>query len=154
MGNASILSDPWTRLLTHALLRGSRVFPGLELCDKPPDYTYDGFTDIWKGEYDGEPVCVKVVRRRQLSGLRIVEGVWRLFFFFNRRRAQFARYQIYRRVTEQSKLNPHPNVLRVIRISEEEFPVFIMSPWMPDGNITQYTQANPSADRLMLVRVH
>ena len=74
--------------------------------------------------------------------------------FFNRRRAQFARYQIYRRMAEQSKLDPHPNVLRVIRVSEEQLPVFIMSPWMPDGNITQYTQANPGSDRLMLVRVY
>jgi len=57
-------------------------------------------------------------------------------------------------MVEQSKLNPHPNVLRVIRVSEELFPFCIMSLWMPDGNITQYTQANPSANRLMLVRVH
>ena len=26
-----------------------------------------------------------------------------------------------------------------------------MIPWMPDGNITQYTQTNPGANRLMLV---
>jgi hypothetical protein len=26
-----------------------------------------------------------------------------------------------------------------------------MSPWMSNGNITQYTQVNPDANRLMLV---
>jgi len=73
---------------------------------------------------------------------------------FNRRRAQFARYQIYRRVVEKDKLNSHPNVLPVIQVSEEPFPLCIMSPWMPGGNIFQYAQANAGANRLMLVRVH
>ena len=70
---------------------------------------------------------------------------------FNRTCTQFARCQIYRRVIEESKLNPHPNGLPVIQVSEAPFPVCIMCPWMPDGNITQYTQTNPGADRLMLV---
>ena len=72
---AGICSDPWTRLLTHALLRGSRIFPGLELRNWPPDYTLAGFTDIWKGEYSGELMCVKVVRGQELTGLREVKGV-------------------------------------------------------------------------------
>ena len=65
--------------MTHALLRGPRIFPGLELCDKAPDYTPDGFTDIWKGEYHGESVCIKVVRGGYLPELRKVERVWRSF---------------------------------------------------------------------------
>ena len=70
----------------------------------------------------------------------------------NRRCTQFAPYQTYRHVVEKSELNSHPNVLPIIRVSEGEFPVYIMSPWMPDGNITQYIQASPGADRLILVR--
>jgi len=73
---------------------------------------------------------------------------------FNRRCTQFASYQTYRRVVEGSKLNSHPNVLPVIQVSKGLFPLCIMSPWMPDGNITQYTQMNPGADRLILVRAH
>ena len=76
MGN---YSDPWTRLLAHALLRGSRIFPGLELCDKPPDYSPLGFTDIWKGEYHGKLVCIKVFRGQYLEDLREVERVRRCF---------------------------------------------------------------------------
>ena len=71
---------------------------------------------------------------------------------FNRRHTQFAPYQIYRRVTQERKLNSHPNLLPVIQVSEAQLPVCIMSPWMPDGNITQYTKANPGVDRLVLVR--
>jgi hypothetical protein len=33
-------------------------------------------------------------------------------------------------------------------------PFHIVSPWMPNGNIAQYAQMNPGADRLMLVRSH
>jgi len=73
---------------------------------------------------------------------------------FNRRRTQFVSYQMYRRVIEESKLNSHPNVLPVIQASNALFPVWIMSPWMPDGNITQYNQVNPGADRLIHVRAH
>ena len=69
----------------------------------------------------------------------------------NRRRTQFASCQIYRRVIEDSKLNFHPNVLHVIRVSEALFPFCIMSPWMPDGNITHYTQTHPGANRLAFV---
>jgi len=54
-------------------------------------------------------------------------------------------------MVEESGLNSHPNVLPVIRVSKGLFPVCIMSPWMPDGNIAKYTKANPRADRLMLV---
>jgi len=67
--------DLETRLFTHALLRGSRIFPGLELYDHTPDYTPLGFTDIWKGEYHGDPVCVKVVRGKRLNCIREVERV-------------------------------------------------------------------------------
>jgi len=77
-----------------------------------------------------------------------------LTILFHWKRTQFASYKIYRRVVEESKLNSHPNVLPVIRVSESLFPFCIMSPWMPDGNITQYTEMCPGADRLMLVCTH
>ena len=51
-------------------------------------------------------------------------------------------------------INPHPNVLPVIEVSKTLSPLCIMSPWMPNGNITQYTKANPGANRLTLVRAH
>jgi len=70
------------------------------------------------------------------------------------RRTQFASHQIYRRVMEESGHNPHPNVLPTIDVSESLSPFCIMTPWTPDGNITQYIQKNPGANRLMLVRAH
>ena len=77
------------------------------------------------------------------------KGVW-LFCLI--RDVPSAPHQIYRRVSEGHKLNPHPNIPPVIEISEGPFPLCIVSPWMPNGNILQYTQMNPSANRLTLVR--
>jgi hypothetical protein len=48
----------------------------------------------------------------------------------------------------------HPNLLPIIDVSETLFPFCVMSPWMPDGNITQYTRVNPDTNRLMLVCAH
>lgn len=52
---------------------------------------------------------------------------------------------------KKSTPSSHPNVLPIIDISTQ-FPFSIMTPWMPDGNITQYIQMNPDVNRLMLVR--
>ena len=51
-----------------------------------------------------------------------------------------------------TRIFSHPNALPVIDVSEILFPFCIMSPWMPDGNITQYVQVNPGTNRLVLVR--
>jgi len=59
---------------------------------------------------------------------------------------------MYRRVNEEGKLEPHPNVLPVIEVSKTLFPLCIMSPWMLNGNIAQYIRVNLGANRLILVR--
>ena len=61
-----------------------------------------------------------------------------------------APYQEFRQIKD----NPHPNVLSIIKVLGTSSPLCIMSPWMPDGNIIQYTTANPGANRLMLVSTH
>jgi len=56
--------DLWLRLYAHALLRESLIFPGVGLSDKYPEYSRSGFADIWKGDYRGQTVCIKVIRSR------------------------------------------------------------------------------------------
>jgi serine/threonine protein kinase len=75
----------------------------------------------------------------------------RLFFFYQRY-TECASYQAFGREIDELKSISHPNILPIIEVSETLFPFCIVSPWMPDGNITQYIKTNPSADRLMLVR--
>lgn len=73
--NDSLMRDLWIRLYVHALLRGSRVFPGLELCSGSPGYEPLGFTDIWKGRYHGSEVCIKTIRTpTNLEKIKRVRG--------------------------------------------------------------------------------
>ena len=108
--------------------------------------------DIWKGNYRGNPVCIKALRIRSQSAL------WKLKLvrntFFSRKCTQHVSYQTFRHAVEKCKSKPHPNVVPIIEVSETLVPFFIMSPWKPDGNIAHYIQMNPSANRLMLVCTH
>ena len=65
--------DLWLRLYAHALLRESQIFPGIELCAESPGCSSGAFADIWKGDYRGEPVCVKVIRTRQWT---LLKKIW------------------------------------------------------------------------------
>ena len=71
----SYLSYPWFRLYVHALLRGSRIFPGVALHDDSPDYTSIGFADVWKGNYRGNPVFIKAIRTQKKLNLNRIKWV-------------------------------------------------------------------------------
>ena len=73
--------------------------------------------------------------------------------FSDRNHTHRRSYQIFYHDSKGCKHFSHPNILPVVEVSEGLFPFCIMTPWMPGGNITQYTQKNPSANRLMLVIV-
>jgi serine/threonine protein kinase len=152
-GRSGPLLDPWSRLYTLAILLESQIFPGVELCDESPDCAPYVFMDIWKGKHRGEPVCIKAVRTRNRTRLKEIKSVCG-FFFLYRRRTECTSYQTLCREINGCKSISHPNLLPVIDVSETLFPFCIMSPWMPDGNIRQYLQANPNANRLTLVRVN
>ncbi|KAF9642387.1 kinase-like protein [Thelephora ganbajun] len=124
----SFMQDLWIRLHFHALLRGSHVLPDAKLCNDSPDYEPLGFTDVWMGDLRGDPVCIKAIRTWSTTNLE----------------------KIKREVGECKHLS-HPNVLPILQVSETLLSLCTMSPWMPDGNISQYTQKNTSANRLMLL---
>ena len=46
----------------------------------------------------------------------------------------------------------HPNVLPVLGICPKLFPLCIISDWVINGNILDFTSANPEVNRLRLVR--
>ena len=94
-------------------------------------------------------MCIKVIRTWGSVELGI-KSVWGCFLY--QTLTQCVSYQPFRREINGLRPISHPNVLPIIEISETIFPFCIVSPWMLDGNIVQYTQMNPSADRLLLVR--
>jgi len=81
--NYSPVWSPWFRLYAHALLRGSHIFPDVELCDESTDYNPLGFTDVWKENYHGDQVCIKAIRIRNASRLEIIQRVRGSFFNWN-----------------------------------------------------------------------
>lgn len=45
----------------------------------------------------------------------------------------------------------HPNVLPVLGISPKLFPLCVVTEWMTNGNITEFTSKHPEVNRLRLV---
>ena len=47
----------------------------------------------------------------------------------------------------------HPNILPLLGVfvSKETHQFRILSDWMPNGNLKEYTRSNPEANRLQLV---
>jgi len=66
---------PLFRLYAQALLRGSRIFPDVELCDESTDYDPFGFADIWKENYHGDQVCIKAIRICDTSSSEMIKRV-------------------------------------------------------------------------------
>ena len=45
----------------------------------------------------------------------------------------------------------HPNITPFLGVSETPGPLYMVSEWMPNGNVRQYIAKNPEASRLQLV---
>ena len=46
----------------------------------------------------------------------------------------------------------HSNVLPVLGVSPKLFPLCVVTEWMTDGNILDFTSSHPKVNRLRLVR--
>lgn len=93
-------------------------------------------------------MCVKVVRTTLWTPLKKIEKVYGSFISSDVLNGLCTDISSRNR---RGKSDPHPNVLPVIDVSKTTFPLCIMTPWMQNGNITQYTRMNPGANWLMLV---
>ena len=68
-----------------------------------------------------------------------------------KRRAQHDSNQKFYRDIVGWKYISHPNVLSFLGVSETLFKFCIISPWMPNGNITEYIKRRRRVNRLQLV---
>lgn len=108
------------------------------------------FADIWMGSYSGNRVCIKAfyTRAGRSSRIKQVRRQWFVHMiraFDNLRQCLFREIAIWRRL-------PHPNVLPVLGVSPELFPLCIITEWMTNGNIMDFTSKHSKANRLHLVR--
>lgn len=91
-----------------------------------------GFADVWRGRHNGNVVCVKAFRAYTAENLAKIK------------QRLFSEIVIWRRLS-------HPNVLPVLGISPKLFPLCIVSEWMIDGNIMDFTSKHPDVNRLRLL---
>jgi len=116
---------------SHAVLPKSYYPGGVTLSDAIP-YASGGFADIWKGQRDGNQVCVKAFRTQTTGNLDKIKR------------------RFYREIIGWKYVS-HPNVLPFHGVSEALFPFCIITPWLSNGNIIEYTKKNQRVNRLQLL---
>lgn len=133
---------PWTRARylkqqyktcgCHAILPTALKVPICYDRTEVPLYQ-GGYGDVWKSKYFGRDVAVKVIRTYSNTNLQKVVG------------------RFCREVVTWKNLQ-HPNVLPLIGVTMTETQFAMVSDWMANGNINEFTEKNPAADRLELLK--
>ena len=108
-----------------------------------------GFADVSDGEYLG---CTVAIKR-----LKMVEDSDRTFkvLIYNQSRAlpplSFPQ-RLCREIIGWKHMS-HPNILPLlgVSVSTDSRRFWIITEWMPNGNVMQYVRSNPEANRLRLV---
>ncbi|KAG6819479.1 hypothetical protein H0H93_011447 [Arthromyces matolae] len=124
------------RLLVVAMQRLSKNSNLYPVCyqlkeisqDESGPITAGGFADIYKGEFEGHAVCLKVIRIYQDSQLEHVLK------------------QFSREVILWGQLS-HDNVLPMYGLYRFKKRLCLVSPWMDNGDVATYLKSNPNADR-------
>ncbi|KAF9789392.1 kinase-like domain-containing protein [Thelephora terrestris] len=118
----------------HALLPRSLKIP---LCyDRQGTALYHGgYADVWKGEYRGLQVAVKVLRVYSTSD-------------FEKITSRFCKEVV------TWKILHHPNVLPLLGVTmDNNLSLFAMtSEWMKNGNIIEFIRAHQDANRFELLK--
>ena len=120
-----------------------------------------GFGDVWKGEIDGQLVCLKVVKAyftsdvQQLLKVRVLLPSTRRGMYTD----YLLRMQDYMREAIVWQQLRHPNLLPFLGMYYLESTgdrLALVSPWMDRGNLPQYLKATPrkDVDHQALVRHH
>ncbi|TDL21254.1 kinase-like protein [Rickenella mellea] len=96
--------------------------------------TGGGFADVWRGELEGKPVALKVVRVFELNNKAT---------------------EMHQNFCEEAMMwrqFRHPNILPFLGIYEHEDSLALVSPWMPEGHVGTFLRTHPDANRLEIVR--
>ena len=111
-----------------------------------------GYADVWKEEYHGQSVAVKVIRTYKNEVLQKVIHVSRCCaLFFRLTCSQKRAVQRFCKEAVMWRYLQHPNVLSLIGVVMSSNQFAMVSDWMVNGNINEYIQAHPDANRFKLV---
>ncbi|KAF9793424.1 kinase-like domain-containing protein [Thelephora terrestris] len=97
-----------------------------------PKY-HGGYADVWKGELDGHPVAVKVLRVYSTSDFEKIKN------------------RCYKEVVTWKSLR-HPNVLPLLGVTMDDYHFAMVSEWMINGNINEFIKANEDVNRFELLK--
>ncbi|KAG6915879.1 hypothetical protein DXG01_009456 [Tephrocybe rancida] len=90
-----------------------------------------GFSDIYKGDFQGQVVCIKTMR------------------LYQKKQIDHAMKKLSKEAILWGQLS-HPNILSIFGIFKFRGLVSIISQWMEHGDVNEYLNNNPSASRLNL----
>jgi hypothetical protein len=105
---------------------------------------------VWKSQYCGHEVAVKVLRTYLTSDFEQIRkvGCPQLFIHINKLIASAQRF--CKEVVTWKSFH-HPNVLSLLGVMTAENRFVMVSDWMVNGTITTFVEANAGVDRLALV---
>jgi len=92
-----------------------------------------GYSDVWRGQYNGKEVAAKASRVRPTADLEWMKR-------------KFCRDVVKWRVLD------HPNVLPLLGVTTTEDRFVMVSEWMKNGNINEFVKADIEVDRYGLLR--
>ena len=135
----------------------SKLYPEcLTITDLERDnYVVDSghFGEIYKGRSRNQAICLKIIkihRKTQVKHLLKVS----LFGAFKYRKCLTSQ-AVFKEALLWGHLS-HPNILPfygIYHLEDAHGRISFVSPWMENGNVTEYLKKHPLANRLLLVRL-
>ena len=110
------------------------------------------FGEIYKGRSRNQVICLKVIKVNQKTQINHLLKV-SLFGAFNNRK-WLTSQALFKEALLWGHLS-HPNILPfygIYHLKDRHGRISFVSPWMENGNVTQYLKRHPLANRLLLVR--
>ncbi|KAL0563038.1 hypothetical protein V5O48_019040 [Marasmius crinis-equi] len=96
-----------------------------------------GFSDVYRGVWGRQKVCLKVLRVH-LEGEKLAR--------------ERVRREFHKEALLWTRLS-HPNLLPCLGVNATLFPeqFCMVSPWMPEGDVITFLKSHPQTDRLLVI---
>lgn len=124
------------------------ISTGLEKCEDIAVQS-GGFADTWRGDLRGDRVCIKTLRIYPSQNLQRLKNV--SIRSVCQSCAHERHLQIFCKRAVMWRRLSHPNILPFLGINTTLSDISLVYDWGCGGNLIQYLDSNPQADRLSLV---
>ena len=120
------------------------------------DYVLDSghFGEIFKGRSRNQAICLKIIKVNRKTQIKHLLKVGLFDAFNNRKCLKVTSQAVFKEALLWGHLS-HPNILPfygIYHLQDKHGRIAFVSPWMENGNVTEYLKRHPLANRLLLVR--